>query len=160
MAMTISDVCAIAAALLAGGSLWHSVRTHNKQKDLVRELGNLQRELTALELKDAKERELSKARAEFKARFSSYGHQGSKQLVITNVGSAQARDVRIDFGERTYFVMSSEIDSLFPCDLESSESVKLLATSTLSNTAVRESFTLTWMDSAGGGSKDFNVQYT
>ncbi|PKG73111.1 hypothetical protein CXF86_19305 [Shewanella sp. GutCb] len=159
MELTVGDVCAIAAVLLAGGSLWHSVRTHDKQKGLARELGNLQRELTALELKDAKERELSKAKAEFKARFASYGSNGSKQLVITNVGSAKARDVTIDFGGEIDFVMGSDIKELFPCDLDSSESVKLLATCTLSNTAVRESFRLAWMDDAGGDSKDFNVQY-
>jgi len=159
MALTVSDVGAIASAIFAGGSLWHSIRTHNKQKDLQRELGSLQRELAALELKDAKERELSKAKAELKAKFASYGHQGSKQLVITNVGSAQARDIRIDFGSEVYFVMMSEVSDYFPCDLDSSDSVKLLATCTDSNTAVRESFRLTWLDDAGGGSKDFNVQY-
>lgn len=157
MELTVSDIAAIAAAIFAGGALVHSVIIHRKQKDLLRELGCLQRELTALQLKDAKERELSKAKADFTARFVISG--SSKRLVITNVGSAPARDVRIDFGGEIYFVISSEIEALFPCSLDSSESVKLLATSSCSNRAVRESFRLTWMDSAGGGSKDFNAQY-
>lgn len=159
MELTVSDIGAIAAAFFAGGSLLHSVRTHNKQKDLVRELGNLQRELTALELKDAKERAVSKEMAEFTARFVSFGGS-SKKLVITNTGSSEARCVSIDFGGQIDFVMGSEIKGLFPCDLDSSESVKILATHSLNNTAVRESFTLTWMDNAGGGKKEFNVQYS
>ncbi|EGU44260.1 hypothetical protein [Vibrio splendidus] len=158
MGLTVSDVGAIAAAFFAGCSLWHSVRVHNKQKDLARELGNLQRELTVLELKDAKEREMNKEKAEFTARFVSH-RNNSKRLVITNIGSAQARDVRIDFGERVDFVISSEVKDYFPCNLDSSESVKLLATSSLGHSAVRESFTLSWMDNAGGGRKEFNIQY-
>ncbi|GIU09204.1 MULTISPECIES: hypothetical protein [unclassified Shewanella] len=159
MGLTVSDVGAIAAAVFAGCSLFHSVRVHSKQKDLARELDNLQRELTALELKDAKEREMNKEKAEFTVRFASH-RSNSKQLVITNIGSAQARDVRIDFGERIDFVISSEIENYFPCNLDSSESVKLLATGSLGHTAVRESFTLSWMDNSGGGRKEFNVQYT
>ncbi|MCS6097783.1 Uncharacterised protein [Shewanella baltica] len=159
MELTVSDIGAIAAAVFAGGSLLHSIRTHNKQKDLMRELSSLQRELTALELKDAKARAISKEKAEFSARFVNYGSQGSKQLVITNVGSSQARNVQIDFQGKIDFVMRSEVEDYFPCNLDSSESVKLLASSSLSHTAIRESFTLSWMDNAGGNRKDFNVQY-
>ncbi|MEF1229892.1 hypothetical protein QTO02_20785, partial [Vibrio fortis] len=112
MELTVSDLGAIFAAFFAGCSLWHSVRVHYKQKDLTRELGNLQRELTSLELKDAKERALNKEKADFVARFVNY-RSNSKRLVITNIGSAQARDVRIDFGERTDFVMSSEFKNYF-----------------------------------------------
>lgn len=158
MELTLSDIGAILSAVFAGGALFHSVMTHRKQKDLVRELGNLQREIAVLELKDAKEREISKEKAEFNARFVSHG-QHSKRLVITNVGAAQARNVKIDFGDSVQFVLSQEIDRYFPCDLNSSESVKLLATMSLGDTAVRESFTISWMDNAGGGEKDFNVQY-
>lgn len=129
MELTVSDLGAIFAAFFAGCSLWHSVRVHSKQKDLVRELGNLQRELTSLELKDAKERALNKEKADFVARFVSHG--SGKRLVITNAGEAQARDVKIDFGERTDFVLSSEIKDYFPCNLDSSESVKLLASTSL-----------------------------
>ena len=159
MELTVSDAGAIAAAVFAGCSLWHSIRVHSKQKDLARELGNLQRELTVLELKDAKEREMNKEKAEFTARFVSH-RSNSKRLVITNIGSAQARDVRIDFGERVDFVISSEIKDYFPCNLDSSESVKLFATTSRGHTVVRESFTLSWMDNAGGGRKEFNIQYT
>ncbi|WP_243891373.1 hypothetical protein [Shewanella algae] len=155
----ISVIAAVLAALFAGGSLWHSVRTHNKQEDLIKELGYLQRELTALDLRNAKERELTKEKAAFTARFVGFGSNGSKHLVITNVGSTQARDVRIDFDERTHFVLPSEVDELFPCELDSSESVKLLATTSLGNEATRESFTLSWVDGLGRDSKKFNVQY-
>ncbi|WP_394256130.1 hypothetical protein [Vibrio harveyi] len=157
MELTLSDVGAILSAVFAGGALFHSVMTHRKQKDLVRELGNLQREIAVLELKDAKEREISKEKAEFNARFVSYGN--GKRLVITNVGSSQARDVKIDFGGNVQFVLSQEVDRYFPCDLNSSESVKLIATMAIGHDAVRESFTLSWMDNAGGGQKDFSVQY-
>lgn len=157
MELTVSDVGAILSSLFAGGALLHSVMTHRKQKDLVRELGNLQRDIAVLELKDAREREISKEKAEFNARFVSHGN--GKKLVITNVGSSQARDVKIDFGGGINFVLSQEVERYFPCDLNSSESVKILATMAIGHEAVRESFTLTWMDNAGGGEKEFNVQY-
>jgi hypothetical protein len=158
MELTGSDVGSIAAALIAGLAFLHSIRVQYKQKELIRELSILQRELAVLELKNAKEREMNKERAEFTARFVAH-RNSSKKLVITNVGAAQARDVKIDFDKGANFVLLSEIDDLFPCILDSSESVKLLATSALGNTAVRESFTLTWMDNAGGGQKEFKVQY-
>lgn len=157
MEITISNICAIATVFLAGFSLWHSIKVHNKQKDLARELGSLQKELTALDLKNAKEREMNKEKADFTARFVTYNN--SKQLVITNTGSSQARNVQIDFGDGAEFVIQSNIERYFPCNLDSSESVKLPSTTSLGHRAIREEFVLSWMDNVGGGRKEFNVQY-
>ncbi|SMY39093.1 hypothetical protein PMAL9190_03894 [Photobacterium malacitanum] len=157
MEITINNICAIVTVFLAGFSLWQSIKVHNKQKGLARELGSLQKELTALDLKNAKEREMNKEKAEFTARFVTYGN--GKQLVITNTGSSQARNVRIDFGEGANFVIQSNIEEYFPCNLDSSESVKLHATTSLGHREVREQFVLSWMDNIGGGRKEFSVQY-
>ncbi|WP_305814248.1 hypothetical protein [Photobacterium leiognathi] len=151
MKLTISDICSILTTLFAAFSFFYSLKVQ-------RSLGALQKELTALELKNAKDIELSKGKAEFTARFVTYGNY-SKKLVITNTGQAKARDVKINFSTPPNFVMTSSLGDYFPCELDSSDSVKLLSHASLGQAAIREKFTLSWMDDSGGSEKEFNIQY-
>lgn len=146
------DWVALAAFIFSVYNMYRGRQFARKQEDLT----DVKNALSKVQLQLEKIRVLEMYKADFGARFVKEG--ASKKLVITNKGKAEARNVTLTFTEGPYFVINQEVSSKFPMtSMDSMSSVRLLATSSLGRTEVKEKFVVGWVDDSGVHNKTFDI---
>lgn len=147
-----SELIAVMALFLGVYNAWISNKLSKKQQ----ELATVQNELSKLQLRSEKIKALEMNKADFGARFVSEGK--ARKLVITNRGKVEARDVRLTFVDGPKFVLKDDAERKFPMSsIDSTSSVRMLASSHLGNREIKEKFFIEWLDDTGRHRKDFDI---
>lgn len=154
MDISIGDIIAALALLLAGYATWRSHAFRKNEQDLL----DVQRKVNALIL-DKEQREASEAsRAELSATFVSLG-TNKHRLKVFNKGKAVAHNVQIDFPDGNEVVIESEIEEKFPMEMmEPGQSVELIA-AVHDQMKRKHAIRLRWQD-LGGKDQEKVVQAT
>lgn len=141
MKIAPSDVIAFLALLTSIYALYQNHKTNQRQASLL----ELEKELNHFLIKKEQDEVESKSRADIKGRYFKMGG-GQHRLKLWNDGFGNAKNITLSFkdDEETPLIQS-DIERKFPLDLESKQSVELLA-SVYIGMASKHSLIVKWED--------------
>lgn len=141
MKMELGDLIAFLAFLTSIYAIYQNHKTNQRQAGLF----ELEKELNHFLIKKEQDEVESKSRADIKGRYFKMGG-GQHRLKLWNDGLGGAKNITLSFNddEETPLIQS-DIESKFPLDLESKQSVELLASVYL-GIASKHSLIVKWED--------------
>ncbi|QVR68984.1 hypothetical protein [Acinetobacter sp. BHS4] len=153
MAVELADVIAFLALLVSIYALYQNHKTNQRQARLV----EMEIKLNQFLIQKEEDDFFSKQTADIKARYFKIG-SNNYRLRIWNDGLGEARNVSLSFAN-TYLIplLQDEVDSKFPLNLDSKQSVTLLA-SVSYDTPTKHSIQVSWDDDVkNGNSKELTL---
>lgn len=146
MVVGLADVIAFIALLVSIYALYQNHKTNQRQARLM----EMEIKLNQFLIQKEEEDFISKQTADIKARYFKVG-SNDYRLKIWNDGLGKARNVSLSFAN-TYLVplLQDDVDSKFPLDLDSKQSVTLLAAISF-DTPSKHSIYVSWNDDAKNG---------
>ena len=153
MVVELADVIAFLALLVSIYALYQNHKTNQRQARLV----EMEIKLNQFLIQKEEDDFFSKQTADIKARYFKIG-SNNYRLRIWNDGLGEARNVSLSFAN-TYLIplLQDEVDSKFPLNLDSKQSVTLLA-SVSYDTPTKHSIQVSWDDDVkNGNSKELTL---
>ncbi|WP_042075085.1 hypothetical protein [Acinetobacter nosocomialis] len=153
MVVGLADVIAFLALLVSIYALYQNHKTNQRQARLM----EMEIKLNQFLIQKEEDDFISKQTADIKARYFKIG-SNNYRLRIWNDGLGEARNVSLSFAN-TYLVplLQDDVDSKFPLNLDSKQSVTLLASVSF-DTPTKHSIQVSWNDDVkNGNSKELTL---
>jgi hypothetical protein len=146
MIIDTGDIIAFLALVVSIYALYQNHKTNQRQIGLL----EMEKELNQFLIKKEKDEIDSRLRADIKGRYFKLG-SNQYRLKLWNDGLGNARNITLSFKDHEDIpLIQSDIESKFPLDLESKQSVELLASVYLEMSR-KHSLIVKWDDESSGG---------
>ena len=146
MIIDTGDIIAFLALVVSIYALYQNHKTNQRQIGLL----EMEKELNQFLIKKEKDEIDSRLRADIKGRYFKLG-SNQYRLKLWNDGFANAKNITLSFKDNENIpLIQSDIESKFPLDLESKQSVELLASVYLEMSR-KHSLIVKWDDESSAG---------
>ena len=146
MSIDTGDIIAFLALVVSIYALYQNHKTNQRQIGLL----EMEKELNQFLIKKEKDEIDSRLRADIKGRYFKLG-SNQYRLKLWNDGFGNARNITLSFKDYEDIpLIQSDIESKFPLDLESKQSVELLASVYLEMSR-KHSLIVKWDDESSAG---------